>query len=116
MLGLAVLEHVQKIGTVVNAGAEQHHVGVGLRGENEITDRARAQIGLVLELRREESVERVLVQLLVQQKLPDRPVLEPVRPLVGRVVQYAESGIEVRRGRVVIQNLEYMPLTHAVLY
>ncbi len=52
MFGLAVLEHAQIIGAVVNAGAEQDDVGVGLRGKKKIADRARTQIGLVLEFRR----------------------------------------------------------------
>ncbi len=113
MLRIAVFEHVEKIGAIVNAGAEQIHIRRGGRAVDELAHRRRGQVGLEAKSRRQKSVKSLLVQRLAQQKFADRPVFEPVGPLVRRVVQNLEAGIQFRSRRVVIQNLIDMHRMHA---
>ena len=102
VLGIAMLEHIEIKRTVVNAGTEQHHVRLRIRGLDEVAHFGGAQIGFQLELRRQESVKRILIQVFSEQELSDRPIFVPVGTLIGRVVQNTEAGIEfLPRGVVV---------------
>src|ERR1700676_2812522 len=61
---VAVLEDVQVIGAVVNAGAEEYDLGRIVRGENELAHGRGTQAGLELEFRRQKTVKGILIQRL----------------------------------------------------
>ena len=69
VLGLAVLEHVEIIGAVVNARAEQKYVGRLVGAADEFAHESRGQIGLVVKFGRKEAVKCAFVQWFFSRNL-----------------------------------------------
>ncbi len=112
VFGIAVFEDVQIVGAVVDAWTQQHHVGLGVRPQDELAHGAGAQIGLEFEFRRQESVEGVLIERLVKQVFANGPILEPIGAFVLGVVQDFEARIQFLARGIVIEDLVNMHRMH----
>jgi len=68
---------------------------------------------LVRELRREKTVERVLIERLRLQKIANRPVFIPVWARIRQVIEYQKAaGLHLRQCLAVIRNLVEMNVWH----
>jgi hypothetical protein len=101
---LALFEDVEEAGAVAGVRRERDHVG-GARRAQELAHLHAAQVRLGVEARREEPVERALVEHRAAQEAADRPVLEPVRPFASRVVERLEVGVDHLARVGVVANL-----------
>src|ERR1700733_13055803 len=113
MLGFALLEHIEKMRRGVNARRKKHYFGFNRALPDEIKNLRRGEIGLALELRRQETVEACVIQRLFEQEVANGPVLVPVGSFVCQVVEDGKARIEVAARYLRRENLEDVRIGHA---